>query len=70
MRKALIVLTLAAALASGGSAFLDHAWSLLTSVWSTSCSDAGLGMDPNGGCRPAPQSDAGLGMDPSGTPGS
>ena len=70
MRKALIALTLAASLASSGHVALDHVWSLLTSVWSTSCSDAGLGMDPNGGCRPAPQSDAGLGMDPSGKPGS
>lgn len=68
MRKALIVLALAASLASGGPNLLDHAWSLLTSVWATSCSDEGLIMDPNGRCRLAPQADAGLIMDPSGKP--
>jgi hypothetical protein len=66
MRKVFIVLTLAASLSSGGPALLNQVWSLLTSVWGTSCGDAGLGMDPSGGCRP--QSDAGLGMDPSGKP--
>ena len=69
MRKALVALALAAALASRGPNFLDHAWSLLTSVWGTSCSDGGLIMDPNGGCRPAPQADAGLIMDQDGKPG-
>lgn len=58
MRMSLVVLALAAALASG----------LFASIWSASCADAGLGMDPNGGCRPAPQSDEGLGMDPDGQP--
>lgn len=69
MRKALVVLALAASLASGGPNLLDHAWSLLTSVWGTACSDAGLIMDPNGGCRTAPQADEGLIMDPDGKPG-
>ena len=58
MRTSLVVLVLAAALASG----------LLASLWSASCADEGLGMDPNGGCRPAPQSDEGLIMDPDGQP--
>lgn len=67
MRKALIVLALAASLASGGPTLLDHAWSVLTSIWGTSCSDAGLIMDPDGRCRATPQ--AGLIMDPNGKPG-
>lgn len=58
MRTALLVLILAAALASG----------FLASPWSASCADEGLGMDPSGGCGLAPQSDAGLGMDPNGKP--
>lgn len=63
MRKALVVLALAAALASGGPT-LNQAWSLLTSVWGKACSDEGLIMDPDGRCRATPQ--AGLIMDPDG----
>jgi len=66
MRTSLVVLALAAALA--GRPVLEPIRSLLTSLWSASCADEGLGMDPNGGCRPAPQSDEGLGMDPDGKP--
>lgn len=64
MRKALVALTLTAALASGRPAFLSQVWSLLTSIWS----EAGCGMDPDGKCLPAPQTDAGCGMDPNGCP--
>jgi hypothetical protein len=68
MRKALVALTLAAALAAGRPAVLDHLWTLLTSVWSASSPDAGCGMDPDGRCNPAPQPDEGCGMDPNGCP--
>jgi hypothetical protein len=64
MRKALLVLSLTAALAAGRPAFLNQVWSLLTSTWS----DVGCGMDPNGMCTPAPQTDVGCGMDPNGCP--
>ena len=67
MRTSLATLALIAAVAAGRPS-LDTIWSLLTSAWSASCGDAGLGMDPDGGCRPAPQSDEGLGMDPDGKP--
>lgn len=66
MRKALVVLTLTAALAAGRPGLLGQAWSLLTAVWE----HAGFGMDPSGDPKPTPQTDAGFGMDPSGTPGS
>lgn len=62
MRKALVVLTLTAALATGRPAALSQIWNLLTSIWS----EAGCRMDPNGGCIPEPQTDAGCRMDPSG----
>ena len=62
MRKALVVLTLTAALAAGRPTFLSHVWTLLTSIWN----EAGCGMDPSGQCAPAPQTDEGCGMDPSG----
>jgi hypothetical protein len=64
MRTALLVLALAAALA-GGPSLLDRIGSLLSPVSTESC-DEGLGMDPDGRCRPAPQ--AGLIMDPDGKP--
>ncbi|MFL6202267.1 MAG: hypothetical protein ACJ76J_24100 [Thermoanaerobaculia bacterium] len=64
MRTSLVAL--AAALA-GGRLPLETIWSFFTSAWSASCADEGLGMDPNGGCRPVPGSDAGLIMDPSGS---
>lgn len=62
MRKALVVLTLAAALAAGRPASLSQVWTLLTSIWS----EEGCGMDPSGRCALAPQSDEGCIMDPSG----
>jgi hypothetical protein len=62
MRKALIVLSLTAAVAAGQPEFLGQVWSLLKSVWS----EVGCGMDPNGLCTPAPQTDAGCIMDPNG----
>ncbi len=64
MRKGLIALTLAGSLAAGPTAFLDQLWSFVTSAWSTSTEDEGLGFDPDGG--PAPETDAGLGFDPNG----
>lgn len=66
MRKALVALSLAAALAAGRPGLLGQAWSLLTAAWE----DAGFGMDPNGDPNPTPQTDAGFGMDPDGQPGS
>jgi hypothetical protein len=66
MHKALVVLTLAAALAAGRPAFLDQIWSLLSPVWSESSPDAGCGADPNGLCIPAPRAEEGCGADPSG----
>lgn len=76
MRKALVGVVLAAALASGRLTLFDQLWSLLSPDWSDSgcrmdpngCAapqgDEGLGMDPDG--RPAPQANAGLGMAPNG----
>lgn len=66
MRNVLVALALIAGLAAGRTAPLDPVWSFLTSAWS----DAGLGIDPDGGPRLEPESDEGLGMDPSGKPGS
>jgi len=65
MRKPLVALTLAAALA-GPPALLDRLWSLLTAVWSASSPDEGCIADPDGHCRPAPRTDAGCIGDPSG----
>lgn len=66
MRKALVVLTLTAALAASRPSLLGQAWSLLTAVWD----QAGFGMDPSGDPGPTPQTDEGFGMDPNGKPGS
>ncbi|MFL6199089.1 MAG: hypothetical protein ACJ76J_07930 [Thermoanaerobaculia bacterium] len=62
MRKTLLAVTLAAALAAGRPALLDHVWSFFTSIWS----EAGCRMDPSGLCVPAPQVDEGCIMDPNG----
>ena len=62
MRRTLVAVTLAAALAAGRPTLLEQVWSLLTAAWS----DAGCGMDPDGQCGPAPQPDHGCGMDPDG----
>lgn len=62
MRKALVALTLTAALAAGRPAFVSQVWSLLTAVWS----DEGCIMDPDGLCAPAPQTEEGCIMDPNG----
>lgn len=59
MRKPLIALALAAALA-GQPTLLDQVWGFLTSIWGAS----------DGGTIVTPQTDAGLGMDPDGKPGS
>ncbi len=64
MRKALVALTLTAALAAGRPTLISQVWSLLTSVWD----EAGCRMDPDGKCLPAPQTDAGCRMDPDGCP--
>lgn len=64
MRKALVVLTLAAALAAGRPTSLSQVWTLLTSIWS----EEGCRMDPDGKCLPAPQTDEGCRMDPDGCP--
>jgi uncharacterized protein with LGFP repeats len=65
MRRTLVAVTLAAALAAGRPTLPDQVWSLLTAAWS----DAGCGMDPSGRCLPAPQIDEGCRMDPDGCPG-
>lgn len=62
MRKALVALTLTAALAAGRPPLLTQVWTLLTSIWS----EAGCIMDPDGRCAPAPQADEGCIMDPNG----
>lgn len=62
MRRTLVAVTLAAALAAAQPTFLDQVWSLLTAAWS----EAGCRMDPNGHCAPAPQTDEGCRMDPDG----
>jgi hypothetical protein len=63
MRKTFILVALAAALA-GRPTLVDHAWSLLASIWGESCAS-----QPSG-CTVTPQTDEGLGMDPNGKPGS
>lgn len=60
MRKALILLALAAPLLASPALF-EPLWSLLTA-------DAGCIADPLGGCAPPPQTDAGCGADPLGCP--
>jgi hypothetical protein len=62
MRKALVALTLTAALAAGRPTLLSQVWTLLTSIWS----EEGCIMDPDGRCAPAPQTDEGCIMDPNG----
>ncbi|MFL6200108.1 MAG: hypothetical protein ACJ76J_13090 [Thermoanaerobaculia bacterium] len=69
MRKALIVVALAAALAGGRPSLLGQAWSLLTSIWGESSAEGGCASQP-GGCVVTPQTDEGFGMDPNGKPGS
>lgn len=68
MRKALLALALAGALAAGQPTFLDQIWSVLTSVWSASTLDEGCIGDPDGRCSPAPQPNAGCIADPDGGP--
>ena len=60
MRKALLVLALAAALAAG-----RPLWPLLASLWEESSCET-----RPGGCTVTPQTDSGFGMDPNGKPGS
>lgn len=62
MRKALIALALAAALAGGF-------WPLLASIWEESSLEEECARQP-GGCAVTPQTDSGFGMDPDGKPGS
>lgn len=64
MRKAFIVVALAAALAAG-----RPTWSLLASIWGESSPEGGCASQPDG-CLVTPQVDEGLGMDPNGKPGS
>jgi hypothetical protein len=68
MRKALIALILAGSLAAGRPTLLGQLWSFLASAWSASTADEGCGLDPDGDCKPAPQTDAGCGLDPDGCP--
>jgi len=64
MRRTIIFVALAAALAAGRPTLVEHAWSLFASIWGESCASQ------PGGCLITPQTDAGLGMDPDGKPGS
>ncbi|MEA2558508.1 MAG: hypothetical protein QOH06_12 [Acidobacteriota bacterium] len=65
MRRTIIFVALAAALAAAGRPTLvDHAWFLFASMWGESCASQ------PGGCIVTPQTDEGLGMDPNGKPGS
>lgn len=62
-------LVLATALLAGSGSFLDEISSLVSSFWdSSSSTDAGCQLDPNGGCRPAPTLDNGCQLDPYGKP--
>ena len=63
MRKAFIVVALAAALAAG-----RPTWPLLASIWEGLSWPNGCESQP-GGCGVTTQSDEGLGMDPNGKPG-
>jgi hypothetical protein len=70
MRRTLLVAAIAASLLNPGTSatLVDSLWHLLSPAWAAA--DEGCGMDPSGGCRPAPvpQTDAGCGMDPDGCP--
>jgi hypothetical protein len=69
MRRSLLVFALALPLLTAHPAGgLDTLWTLLSSLWSESTSDAGCEMDPSGSCKPLPQpqTDAGCEWDPSG----
>lgn len=70
MRQAFLVAVLTASLLNPATSatLIDSLWHLLSSAWASA--DAGCGMDPSGGCRPAaaPQTDEGCGMDPDGCP--
>jgi hypothetical protein len=66
MRKTLVAVTLAAALAAARPALLDQLWTLFTSIWSEASPDEGCGFDPNGLCIPAPRAEEGCGGDPDG----
>jgi len=70
MRKALIALILAGSLGAGRPTLLGQLWSFLSSALSVPTADEGCIFDPNGLCKPKPQTDGGLGFDPSGQPGS
>lgn len=69
MRETFIALALAGGLAAGRPTLVDHAWSLLASIWGESSPEGGCASQP-GGCTVTPQTDEGLGMDPNGKPGS
>ena len=54
MRRALLIAAIAASLLNSGTSatLADSLWHLLASTWASA--DEGCGMDPDGGCRPAP----------------
>lgn len=73
MRRTLLVFALATSLVATGSnrGFFRQLWDGLAAAWGLSATaDEGCGMDPYGGCAPAPQpdADAGCGVDPNGCP--
>lgn len=68
MRQAAALILLTASLLTVPASSLDQLWSFLSSVWVPATTDEGCGLDPDGGCQPAPTIDAGCGLDPDGKP--
>jgi hypothetical protein len=67
MRRTLALVVVTASLL-GPPKLFEPLWSLVSSLWSGSTAEVGCGLDPWGGCRPAPQPDEGCGFDPWGCP--
>lgn len=59
MRRALIAVTLAAALMNNPSL-----WNVLSDVWNKATAESGCGFDPWGKCTPTPETEVGCGFDP------
>ena len=67
--RTLNALVLVTTLLAGSGSFLDEISSLVSSLWdSSSSTDSGCQLDPDGRCRPAPTQDVGCELDPYGKP--
>lgn len=67
MRRMFLVMAVTTSLLTPGPGSFEGLWNFLSSLWGDSAgADAGCIWDPDGQCRPAPQTDAGCIWDPSG----